>query len=255
MLFPTHSSSLTGANQPKPPAEATEPTSTLVLTAPGTRRFVDLRLTPGSGGRSGPARLYWGFAGTSWSPTPTSGRWEHAIDSRADDEHDPIVDEGSLEVLENGDVLERGQMVDPDNPALGLRNYEELWRDEVLAAAGQRVSVVLETTGGIVVRVGRWCQGILKKETGGGGREEEGGEKKEEERGGKGGGEKQKGEKKRPGGGLLAERWCDGERVFAVEEHEQVCADEVWERERELAVGQELRVAGTVWRVVQRCSW
>lgn len=221
-----------------------------MLTAPGTRRFVDLRLTPGSrsgsGGASGAARLCWGFAGTSWSPTPTSGRWEHEIDSRAADGHDPIVDEGSLEVLENGDVLERGQMVDPDRPALGCCDYEELWRDEVLAGASQRVSIVLETAGGIVVRVGRWCQGILKKEA------REAKEEEEEERGERIGEE----EKKRPGGGrVLAERWCDGERVFAVEECEQVCASEVWEHERELAVGQELRVAGTVWRVVERCSW
>ena len=248
-----------------------------MLTALNTRRFVDLRLTPGSGsgsgGAGGASRLYWGFAGTSWSPTPTSGRWEHEIDSRAADGHDPVVDEGSLEVLENGDVLERGQMVDPDRPALGCCDYEELWRDEVLAGAGQRVSIVLETADGIVVRVGRWCQGILKKEAREAMEEEE--EEEEEERGGRMDEEKKKeeekeegeegeegelggriGEKKRPGGGrVLAERWCDGKRVFAVEEREQVCASEVWEHEQELAMGQELHVAGTVWRVVERCSW
>ncbi|KAF8539666.1 hypothetical protein BDD12DRAFT_736637 [Trichophaea hybrida] len=171
-----------------PPSPATEPTSTIVLTSP-SRRFVDLRLT------LPPAQsLYWGFSGNSSYPTPTTGKWTHTIDSRSDI---PGVDEGTLEVLENGNVLERGEMVDFDAPGEGRKVYEEVWRDEVLEGE-ERMAVVLETEGGCVVRVGGWCQGILKT-----------------------------------GGKVVVERWRWGERVFGGEDGERVCADEVWEWEGE----------------------
>ena len=64
-------------------------------------------------------------------------------------------------------------MVDFEAPEEGRKGYEEVWRDEVLSE-GERVAVVLETDGGCVVRVGEWCQGILKVGGEGEGREVEG---------------------------------------------------------------------------------
>ena len=64
----------------------------------------------------------------------------------------------------DGRTVERGAMV---NPATGRRQeYEECWTDE----EGEGVVVlVLEDGGakGMVVRVGGWCQGIIKVVRGG----------------------------------------------------------------------------------------
>ena len=69
----------------------------------------------------------------------------------------------------NGDVLERGKMI---KPGTGLvTTYEELWRDLEVEVVGQEktcTSVVLRAQDdgkglrGMVIRVGGWCQGILK---------------------------------------------------------------------------------------------
>ncbi|KXH41566.1 hypothetical protein CSAL01_01068 [Colletotrichum salicis] len=121
------------------PDEASEPTSTVVLTSP-QRRFVDLRIlkqTPTVDGvqdTHGIERLEWGIAGTSSSSTRTDdqgvevrhSRWEHWIDSRTT-EPENAADEGDMYEQPDGLTLEKGRMV---NPANGREtDYEELWKD------------------------------------------------------------------------------------------------------------------------------
>ncbi|KAI9820194.1 MAG: hypothetical protein M1827_005816 [Pycnora praestabilis] len=78
-----------------------------------------------------------------------------------------------------GDVVERGTMIDPETGMVGA--YEECWRDLVIQSVsreeeGKRVGVVLRTVEGdehgsgvsgvsvrgMIIRVGDWCQGLLK---------------------------------------------------------------------------------------------
>ncbi|KAF2153240.1 hypothetical protein K461DRAFT_320922 [Myriangium duriaei CBS 260.36] len=167
---------------PDPPSE---PTSTLVLTSP-SRRFVDIRLAkptspdePELPNEGGPfSRLTWAFAGTSSTvlrpadPTLLTNdtpliphcTWTHWIDSHAAPNRDTdVLDEGDMypSPSNDGRTLERGAMV---NPATGIRQeYEECWVDEDVGV-GEAVVVMLEDEGakGMVVRVGGWCQGILK---------------------------------------------------------------------------------------------
>ena len=70
---------------------------------------------------------------------------------------------------ENGDVLECGQNIDADTGE--VKKYEELWHDVGVQLVGQEkhhVCVVLmaddksHNTKGMIIRVGNWCQGILK---------------------------------------------------------------------------------------------
>jgi hypothetical protein len=114
----------------------------------------------------------------------SSGTWVHWIDSIIT----PESDSGINETLPNGDVLERGEMRDPNGV---IRPYEEIWRDEIVTNSlvavliGQSVSSedqpvhrlsdeyhrqakYYSTSAsppncvGMVIRVGDWCQGILK---------------------------------------------------------------------------------------------
>ena len=147
------------------PDEASEPTSTLVLTA-RNRQFVDLRLLKPEDPSEPFALLEWGLAGRSVG-TPSHGVWIHDIDSRTENPNDE-QDEGEMfPQPEHPDVIvERGKMRHPESGK--IREYEEAWKDpEVLAVDGRRVSVVLETAGalevkGMIVRVGQFCQGILR---------------------------------------------------------------------------------------------
>jgi hypothetical protein len=64
--------------------------------------------------------------------------------------------------LDNGDILETGEMLDFDDGM--VKTYEEVWRDEDTRPG---VAVVMELVGdveraGLVVRVGKWAQGIVK---------------------------------------------------------------------------------------------
>ena len=70
---------------------------------------------------------------------------------------------------EDGDVLECGQNVDAETGA--VNKYEELWHDIGVQLVGQEkdhLSAMLiandksHDTKGMIVRVGDWCQGILK---------------------------------------------------------------------------------------------
>ncbi|KAJ0158492.1 hypothetical protein CTA2_11462, partial [Colletotrichum tanaceti] len=172
------------------PDEASEPTSTIVLTSP-QRRFVDLRILKSAptadaaqGATHAAKRLEWGIAGTSSSTTLRDGdgagdgaggqvrhsRWEHWIDSRTTDP-ESAADEGDMYEQADGLTLEKGRMV---NPATGEEtDYEELWRDvepvAVVGSGGEAVECIVlrfedEQAGarGSVVWLGRFCQGISR---------------------------------------------------------------------------------------------
>ncbi|MCJ1415738.1 hypothetical protein MMC32_002071 [Xylographa parallela] len=163
------------------PGEATEPTSTLVLTSHESW-FVDVRIlttTRKDGTRealpidgSPISTLEWAFAGKSHTTQPkvpggpAHTVWSHDVDSQTSD---PEMDEGDMYEQENGDVLECGQNIDADTGE--VKKYEELWHDVGVQLVGQEkhhVCVVLmaddksHNTKGMIVRVGNWCQGILK---------------------------------------------------------------------------------------------
>ncbi|KZF22896.1 hypothetical protein L228DRAFT_268271 [Xylona heveae TC161] len=161
------------------PEPASEPTSTLVLTSPGSH-FVDIRVLKLSyfkqpkfaNDSSSTARIDWAFAGQSHSEKATTegaashGRWEHWVDSRSDD---PQVDEGDMFPQPSGLVLEKGR---GPHPTTGeITDYEETWRDLKIQSTDdedKKCAIVLRTAGnnkdsiGMVVRVGSWCQGIIK---------------------------------------------------------------------------------------------
>lgn len=162
-----------------PPEPAGEPTSTRVLTSPG-RHFVDTRfrrpLTVPSHNPH-PSKLQWAFAGTSSSepiaPGVTHCVWTHTIDSRTSNAAG-VKDEGDCREQDDGTTLETGRMINPDTYVEG--DYEEVWRDEEVLPAGdgegegkgarcvvlKRESINGEEGDGIVVLLGRHCQGILR---------------------------------------------------------------------------------------------
>ncbi|KAI6781457.1 uncharacterized protein J7T54_001419 [Emericellopsis cladophorae] len=163
------------------PDDATEPTSTIVVTSPGSH-FVDIRaLRPASAPTDWPSpsaetvqltpdQLDWAIAGTSSyerAGNHTRGRWAHWIDSRTTDT-DGVADEGDNHTQPDGTTLEKGVML---NPATGKETeYEELWRDvQVLPLSGDKIrSVVVQMdkgndTRGSVVLAGQYCQGLLRK--------------------------------------------------------------------------------------------
>ena len=84
---------------------------------------------------------------------------------------DTVVDEGESIPQGNGtsETLESGKMV---NPATGqVQGYEELWKDIPAQTVGKEkspVTVVLRAenplmaTRGMIIRVGSWCQGIVR---------------------------------------------------------------------------------------------
>lgn len=171
--------------QPEKPWE--EQTSTLVLTTPSSH-FIDIRVYRDITQPNDPclflpsgtttARLEWAFAGTSSSQMveDQSGnpvrvcRWEHWVDSRVALGAEPQDDSGHMYELEDGTTLEKGVMKDTST---GQQTpYEELWKDmpiEATAADGSKVSILARMEGaqnsrGIIIRVGRWVQGILVKD-------------------------------------------------------------------------------------------
>ncbi|KAI4159868.1 MAG: hypothetical protein LQ342_006196 [Letrouitia transgressa] len=151
------------------PGEPEEPTSTLVLTSRQSRFFVDVRVLKEHHSKTD--ALQWAFAGTSESWYDNSNgkrfaRWSHWIDSKT---KEPEVDQGEMITLENGDVLERGVNVDSVSGEETV--YEELWSDLEILAAGvedARVCAVFQVDDeennarGLFVRVGGWCQSVLK---------------------------------------------------------------------------------------------
>ena len=162
------------------PKEPEEPTSTLVLTSKASY-FVDVRVfkdkwqeEAGRGRqRYSAGILQWAFAGTSQSYHEDGKRfskWSHWIDSHTDE---PEEDKGQMIDQENGDVLERGTNVDAVSGK--ETTYEELWTDLEITTTSpeaKRVCVVLQAEDnsssikGMLIRIGTWCQCILKAETG-----------------------------------------------------------------------------------------
>lgn len=156
-----------------PPAPPSEPTSTLVLTS-AKKTFVDVRLLlptafpslPSASDIPEGSSVYWAFSGTSkHDPITGSATWRHSVDSRHPDTTD-VVDSGTFETLPNGDVLEKGTMVDFEDRL--LKDYEEVWRDDDITKGTECVVLkCMNDSGsqeiGAVVRIGDWCQGILRQ--------------------------------------------------------------------------------------------
>lgn len=154
----------------------------MVLTSPRSFyvdvRFLKRPISRPDGGvkqlhRSELTGLQWAFAGTSESSLDDHGRrfstWHHWIDSNSDD---PVVDRGEMITQENGNVLEKGTMVDPNT---GQEDYyEELWEEvpteKLTSGNNERVCTVLRTGDqeklgmGMIIRLGDYCQGILKSQ-------------------------------------------------------------------------------------------
>lgn len=169
---------------PDPPSE---PTLTVVLTSP-ERRFVDIRVLrdaqPLLDGTHPHSALDWAIAGTSSSiPKITTdgeqfshSRWTHWIDSRTADVAN-AADEGDNFTQPDGSILEKGRMIYP--PTGRETDYEEVWRSEPAQTvpspfgdASGAVCVVLrlgedddasQTRRGMVVRLGHYCQAIVRK--------------------------------------------------------------------------------------------
>lgn len=92
--------------------------------------------------------------------------WDHWIDSKS---NDPESDEADMTLQEDGTTLEEGVNVDAVSGA--ETKYEELWKDLPVDPIGKkqkRSSIVLKADDseikveGMVVKVGGWCQGMLK---------------------------------------------------------------------------------------------
>lgn len=165
---------------PDPPSE---PTSTIVLTSP-ERRFVDIRVLLQPDGSLPPVsdeplpldQLDWAIAGTSSSELRDDGhgnsvrhsRWAHWVDSRFPDA-ESANDEGDMFPQPDGLTLEKGRMV---NPATGLEtDYEELWRDDdpistedsgTVRCTALQLHDDTSGTRGVVVRLGKFCQGVMR---------------------------------------------------------------------------------------------
>ncbi len=175
------------------PSPPNEPTSTLVLTS-YTSYYVDVRILTSALSEafasSDPQHniVEWAFAGKSYTTTTTrSGSsagqdlgepsnhvvWEHWIDSKPTNS---VADEGDMYIQPNGDVLERGIQKDPLSGEV-VGEYEELWTDlpvetvpaeDIDSDSDKKMSVVIirtedggEKVTGMVVRVGRVCQGVM----------------------------------------------------------------------------------------------
>ncbi|EME76932.1 uncharacterized protein MYCFIDRAFT_111364, partial [Pseudocercospora fijiensis CIRAD86] len=173
-----------------PPSQPHEPTNTLVLTSPGSR-FVDIRIL--NSGHSDPeipqlardaailpsSHLDWAFAGTSTSEIlPTGGTkstWTHFVDSRHPDVS-KVSDSALMFPQPNGQglTLESGSMLNVSTNQ--IEKYEEMWLEipprttnKSNKTAENVEVVVLELwddeagTRGMVVRVGSFCQGVVRR--------------------------------------------------------------------------------------------
>ena len=214
--------------------------------------------------------IEWAFAGKTHTRPKTGGGeckqsvWEHWIDSKSATP-DTEVDEGDMYPLPNGDVLERGTQA---HPITGKQcEYEELWTDlKVEGVAGERndlnddnrqgggeggggggggegsnkkrVSVVIKAEDaqgkvvGMVVRVGKWVQGVMRNTD----------------------------------GTLGVERWCCGKHGQGQGEEEWKCVAQVGDGMMPcpmtfggaavfLKEGQGVPGSGGVWTVVEICRW
>jgi hypothetical protein len=138
------------------PDEASEPTSTLVLTL-DSGFYIDIRIKHGSTDQPPSClpikddsllssyanaetkdsmhdmHLDWGFAGQSVSSgQPRHCTWEHYVDSTQSlFANRPLSDSGTMYPQPDGKTLEKGNMT---NPSTGKEtDYEEIWEDLPLA--------------------------------------------------------------------------------------------------------------------------
>ncbi|CAF9928970.1 MAG: hypothetical protein ALECFALPRED_004183 [Alectoria fallacina] len=160
------------------PAEPEEPTSTIVLTSKDSY-FIDVRILRGkleqekNQEANTESCLNWAFAGKSHTTFSQDSSkqlshtvWDHWIDSRS---NNPDSDEGDMWVQPNGDILEKGKNSDPVSGE--ETEYEELWHDLQVEAFGKkhnRSSLVMRADQpermirGMAVKIGGWCEGLLK---------------------------------------------------------------------------------------------
>ncbi|EXJ93261.1 hypothetical protein A1O1_01652 [Capronia coronata CBS 617.96] len=108
-----------------PPAPASEPTDTLVLSVGGY--YVDLRVRKSDG------EIDWALAGERIVDPQHSAKvkFTHIIDSHhnpSSSEPEPAPDVGDFIKLPNGDDLETGEMPNPDAGGQ-VMPYEEIWRE------------------------------------------------------------------------------------------------------------------------------
>ena len=125
------------------------------------------------------ASLDWAFAGTSQtnpivnetneSPNRYHSVWHHWIDSNGDD---ASPDEGDMTPLEDGTLLEEGVNLDANGSVIS--RYEELWEELPIEPASDSTEVpcvVVQAEDearnlrGMAIKIGRWCQGMLKSDT------------------------------------------------------------------------------------------
>lgn len=187
-----YSTGLPSKNPLNLPTTLFEPTSTLVLTSPN-KTFVDLRFykplkptdtpLPNRGERE---RLEWGFAGSSaskgiqdpyaqpgedkWEGV-TYSKWTQFVDSRFPvGSKDIPIDEGIMYPISKDSTLEFGHMYHPS--VEGVRTHEEMWFDPAVTSTsenGKKECVVLRCQDdkagvrGVVVRLGKYCQGVVKR--------------------------------------------------------------------------------------------
>ena len=148
--------------------------------------FVDIRilkdklLEEGNKETQTLACLEWAFAGVSYTlplevpdarpPNAYHSVWEHWLDSKSDN---PNTDEGDMTPLADGTTLEEGFNTDPVTGSVSP--YEELWRDLPLERSVHALPLLCivayaegtaDSMAGMVVRIGAWCQGMIKSRDG-----------------------------------------------------------------------------------------
>ncbi|EME41250.1 hypothetical protein DOTSEDRAFT_81620 [Dothistroma septosporum NZE10] len=161
------------------PDKPSEPTSTIVVTSP-ENRFVDVRILKAVADVAPGVQTFdsldWAFAGISSStinPPNVDNEgplmhsiWTHLVDSKYSNvKH--VSDEGDMYPLSDNRTLEKGSMA---NPTTGkVTEYEELWSDEEIESQRddgkiESVALTLESdrAQGMVIRVGQYCQGVLR---------------------------------------------------------------------------------------------
>ncbi|KAG8673587.1 hypothetical protein FPOAC2_07033 [Fusarium poae] len=158
------------------PDEPSEPTTTLVITSPRLKRFVDLRILLSDNDSTDKlpfSRLDWAIAGTTVStrkPDPSGALTSHSTFHQWISSRELVNDAGFMYPQPGEDLtLEKGSMVNPDT---GVDTaYEELWHDATPTAIPGETDVralVLQTEDeekgvrGCVVRLGRYAQGLIR---------------------------------------------------------------------------------------------
>jgi hypothetical protein len=166
--------------------EPYEDTDTLVLTSTNSG-FIDIRFPLqrelGKPIASDPS--FWAFSGTSSTtfiekngiemPYSAHCVWKHDIDTKGPG----ITDEGDMFVLANGDSMEVGLMQNPNNGKVEM--YKEYWTSPAAESTSPLMPCVVarikETpaepqtpadatqtgSGGLIIRIGGYCQGIMRQ--------------------------------------------------------------------------------------------